>query len=190
MSACLDVTLYIEALERELRGRALDRVRLVSPFPLHAVEPLLVAVDVRVLRGVSRRGKRLVFDLGDELYFVLRPMITGRLRQKPLGVAISKKCVLAAFDLAHRSLLLAEHDLGGLELFDAELAAFLDALGRKSHTLKRALTNPHMRSAIDNASNETNDCATCQTGGPLLADRSLSKLLKDDWPKTVEEWQS
>ncbi len=105
-------------------------------------------------------------------------------------MALSKKCGLAAFDFAHRSLLLAEHDLGGLQLFDAELAAFLDALGRKSHTLKRALTNPHMRSAIDNASNETNYCATCQTGGPLLADRSLSKLLKDDWPKTVEEWQS
>ena len=37
------------------------------------------------------------------------------------------------------------------------------------------------------ASNETNYCATCQTGGKLLADRSLSRLLKDDWPKTVEE---
>ncbi|MPZ54525.1 MAG: formamidopyrimidine-DNA glycosylase [Acidimicrobiia bacterium] len=37
------------------------------------------------------------------------------------------------------------------------------------------------------SSNETNYCATCQTGGKLLADRSLSRLLKDDWPKTVEE---
>lgn len=37
------------------------------------------------------------------------------------------------------------------------------------------------------ASNETNYCATCQTEGRLLADRSLSRLLKDDWPKTVEE---
>ena len=37
------------------------------------------------------------------------------------------------------------------------------------------------------ASNETNYCATCQTGGKLLADRSLSRLLKDDWPKTVDE---
>jgi formamidopyrimidine-DNA glycosylase len=35
--------------------------------------------------------------------------------------------------------------------------------------------------------NETNYCATCQTGGKLLADRSLSRLLKDDWPKTIEE---
>lgn len=37
------------------------------------------------------------------------------------------------------------------------------------------------------ASNETNYCATCQTEGKLLADRSLSRLLKDDWPKTIEE---
>ncbi len=37
------------------------------------------------------------------------------------------------------------------------------------------------------ASNETNYCATCQTSGKLLADRSLSRLLKDDWPKTIED---
>jgi formamidopyrimidine-DNA glycosylase len=37
------------------------------------------------------------------------------------------------------------------------------------------------------AANETNYCATCQTGGKLLADRSLSRLLKDYWPKTIEE---
>ncbi|MEX0795959.1 MAG: DNA-formamidopyrimidine glycosylase family protein [Acidimicrobiia bacterium] len=37
------------------------------------------------------------------------------------------------------------------------------------------------------ASNETNYCATCQTGGKLLADRSLSRLLKDDWPATIED---
>ncbi|HTO74294.1 MAG TPA: DNA-formamidopyrimidine glycosylase family protein [Gemmatimonadales bacterium] len=37
------------------------------------------------------------------------------------------------------------------------------------------------------ASNETNYCPTCQTGGRLLADRSLSRLLKDDWPRSLEE---
>lgn len=37
------------------------------------------------------------------------------------------------------------------------------------------------------ASNETNYCATCQTGGKLLADRSMSRLLKADWPKTLTE---
>jgi formamidopyrimidine-DNA glycosylase len=40
---------------------------------------------------------------------------------------------------------------------------------------------------IVHAENETNYCATCQTGGKLLADRALSRLLKSDWPKTLEE---
>jgi formamidopyrimidine-DNA glycosylase len=35
--------------------------------------------------------------------------------------------------------------------------------------------------------NEANYCATCQTGGRLLADRSLSRLLREDWPRTLEE---
>lgn len=39
------------------------------------------------------------------------------------------------------------------------------------------------------ASNETNYCPRCQTGGRLLADRALSRLLHDDWPKSIEEWE-
>jgi formamidopyrimidine-DNA glycosylase len=39
------------------------------------------------------------------------------------------------------------------------------------------------------ADNETNYCPRCQTGGKVLADRSLSRLLKDDWPKSIEEWE-
>ena len=40
------------------------------------------------------------------------------------------------------------------------------------------------------ASNDTNYCATCQTGGRLLADRALSRLLKADWPRTLEELEA
>jgi formamidopyrimidine-DNA glycosylase len=40
---------------------------------------------------------------------------------------------------------------------------------------------------IVHAENETNYCARCQTGGKLLADRALSRLLKEDWPRTLEE---
>lgn len=40
------------------------------------------------------------------------------------------------------------------------------------------------------ADNETNYCANCQTGGKLLADRGLSRLLRQDWPKTLEELES
>lgn len=37
------------------------------------------------------------------------------------------------------------------------------------------------------ADNETNYCARCQTGGRILSDRSLARLLKDDWPKRLED---
>lgn len=40
------------------------------------------------------------------------------------------------------------------------------------------------------AENETNYCAGCQTGGKVLADRALSRLLKEDWPRTLEEWEA
>jgi formamidopyrimidine-DNA glycosylase len=39
------------------------------------------------------------------------------------------------------------------------------------------------------AENECNYCATCQTGGRLLADRALSRLLKEDWPRSLDEWE-
>jgi len=39
------------------------------------------------------------------------------------------------------------------------------------------------------AANEVNYCPTCQTGGRLLADRALSRLLREDWPRTLEQWE-
>src|SRR5262249_22293764 len=167
---------------------------------------------------------------------------------------------------------LAAHDPGGLEVLDAEAPAFRAALTRENHTLKRALTDPHLLSGIGNAygdeilhrarlspikltrqlseeeftrlhaaaqatlrewierlraevgdgfpekvtafrpemavhgryrqpcpacgapvqrivyaENETNYCARCQTGGVLLADRALSRLLKKSWPRDIDE---
>ena len=43
---------------------------------------------------------------------------------------------------------------------------------------------------IVHAENETNYCPRCQTGGKVLADRALSRLLKDDWPRSIEEWEA
>lgn len=48
----------------------------------------------------------------------------------------------------------------------------------------------HKVARIVRAENEVNYCPTCQTGGKVLADRLLSRLLKDDWPGTVEEWEA
>jgi formamidopyrimidine-DNA glycosylase len=52
---------------------------------------------------------------------------------------------------------------------------------------------PALRSKVQrirHASNETNYCPTCQTGGKLLADRGLSRLLREDWPRTLEELET
>src|SRR5204862_4144142 len=43
---------------------------------------------------------------------------------------------------------------------------------------------------IVHAENESNYCPRCQTGGKLLADRALSRLLHNDWPRTIEELES
>jgi formamidopyrimidine-DNA glycosylase len=39
------------------------------------------------------------------------------------------------------------------------------------------------------AENEVNYCATCQTGGKVLADRAMSRLLREDWPRSIDEWE-
>jgi formamidopyrimidine-DNA glycosylase len=287
-----DILLYLRALESRIVGKRVTGVRLASPFLLRSVEPPLPAVEGRTITGLRRLGKRVVIEAEGELFLVFHLMIAGRFRWKPPGTAIPGKVGLLALDFEHGSLILTEagskrqaslnvvqgadalarHDPGGLEVMEADLPSFAEALQRDNHTLKRALTDPHLFSGIGNAysdeilhaarmspfrqtrgmtdedvrrlyeavrqtlgqwtarlqretgddfpekvtafregmavhgryrqpcpdcgapvqrivyaANEANYCANCQTGGRLLADRSLSRLLKDDWPRTLEE---
>jgi formamidopyrimidine-DNA glycosylase len=105
------------------------------------------------------------------LFLVLHLMVAGRLRWRPAGAPIPGRNGLAAFDFSSGTLLLTEAssrkraslqlvageadlaalDPGGLEVLDADLASFRAALGRESHTLKRALTDPAILSGIGNA---------------------------------------
>jgi formamidopyrimidine-DNA glycosylase len=287
-----DITIYIEALEARLLNQTLERIRLGNPFLLRSFEPPIRSAEGKKVLGFQRIGKRIVFELEDDLFLVFHLMITGRFHWKKRGVAVPRKYGHAAFDFPAATLLLtemgtkkrsslhlvkgrenlAEHDPRGLEIFEADLKAFRAALTRENHTLKRTLTDPHVFSGIGNAysdeilhhaklspvkqtkqlsdeeikilfgatreclsewierlrqetgkafpervtafrddmavhgkyrkpcpvcgapvqrivyaENETNYCAKCQTGGKLLADRSLSRLLKDDWPRSLEE---
>ena len=287
-----DLTVYLEAIDRDLVGQQLERARIASPFLLRTHDPRVTALDGKRLLGTRRLGKRLVFAFEDELFLVLHLMIAGRLRLKPKGEPIARKVGLAAFDFERATLSLTEaspkkraslhlvrgdaalHQLdpGGIEPMTASLSDFAERLRLENHTLKRSLTDPHFFAAIGNAysdeilhraklspvqltsrisdeqierlfqathevlaewterlrkqtrgrfpdkvtafqdamavhgkfgqpcpvcgtsvqrirraSNEVNYCATCQTGGKLLADRSLSRLLHDDWPETLEE---
>lgn len=286
-----DITIYIEALETRIVGQRLEQTRLASPFLLRTIAPPLEAAAGRVVTSVRRIGKRIVIGLDGDLWLVLHLMNAGRLHWRAPGFKLTRRNALAAFDFATGSLVLTEAgskrraslhvvegaeglaalDPGGLEVFDADLAAFRERLTSENHTLKRALTDPHLFSGIGNAysdeilhraglspvaltnrlsaaeierlfeatratlsewterlrrqnagkfpekvtafregmavhgrfgkpcprcgtkvqriryaENETNYCPRCQTGGKLLADRSLSRLLKQDWPRTIE----
>jgi formamidopyrimidine-DNA glycosylase len=287
-----DILLYLHALESRIVGQRVIAVRLASPFLLRSVDPPLSAVEGRRVVGLRRLGKRVVVEAEGELFLVFHLMIAGRFRWKPFGTAIPGKVGLLALDFENGTLILteagskrqaslhvvqgeaklAQHDPGGLEVIDVDLATFAETLRRDNHTLKRALTDPHLFSGIGNAysdeilhsarlspfkqtggmsdeevrrlyeatrltlsqwtarlqretgdefpekvtafrqgmavhgryrqpcpdcgapvqrvvyaANEANYCANCQTGGRLLADRSLSRLLRDDWPRTLEE---
>jgi formamidopyrimidine-DNA glycosylase len=290
-----DVAVYLEALERRIMGARLERVRLLTPFLLRSVDPPPSAVAGTTVTGLRRLGKRLVIALEPDLFLVIHLMIAGRLHWKPAGAKPPGKIGLAAFDFSTGTLVMTEagtkkrasldvvrgeaalraHDPGGIEVLDADLAAFRTALTAGNHTLKRVLTDPRVFSGIGNAysdeilhrarlspvklsqaldaaevrrlheatravvtewvdrlrreagddfpegvtafrpdmavhgrygqpcpdcgapvqrivyaENETNYCARCQTGGRMLADRSLSRLLHDDWPRTLDEWEA
>jgi len=287
-----DVELYLAALRPRVIGRAVERVRVSSPFFVRTFDPPLASIEGKEIRALTRVGKRLVWALDADLFLVVHLMIAGRLRWKEKGAAIPAKVGLAAFDFSDATLLFTEAgsrkqasmhlvrgaeavaamDPGGAEIFAMSPAQFAAALRSGNHTLKRSLTDPHLFSGIGNAysdeilhaaqlspvklthalsddeiarlfdatrsvlqywlqllqeetgdafpekvtafrpgmavhgrygkpcprcgapiqrivyaRNESNYCAACQTGGRLLADRALSRLLRDDWPKTLED---
>ena len=287
-----DIVVYLEALERRTVGHSLERLRLASPAVLRTYDPPFNAVEGKIVRRLRRIGKRIVFELDEDLFVVIHLMIAGRLQWKEGRAAIPKKVGLAAFEFDTGTLILTEQgtkrragiwvlqgegallaeNRGGVEPLQASPDEFGQALSKENRTLKRALTDPRIFSGIGNsfsdeilwaaklspvirtrqlspeqvarlrestieqlnhwtdllrtqvgegwptkvtafrpemavhgkfgqpcprcgtkvqrivyADNETNYCPTCQTGGKLLADRSLSRLLKDDWPASLEE---
>jgi formamidopyrimidine-DNA glycosylase len=166
-----DITVYIEALERRILGRRLEKVRLASPFLLRTAVPPIRSVEGRRVAALRRLGKRIVIGLEDDLFLVLHLMIAGRLHWKAPGTLLKGKQALAAFDFAEGSLILTEagtkrraalhlleseamlagHDPGGLEVLQATATDFAAALKARSHTVKRALTDPRIFSGIGNA---------------------------------------
>jgi formamidopyrimidine-DNA glycosylase len=73
------------------------------------------------------------------------------------------------------------------ESFPEKITAFRDEMAAHGRYGKPCPVCGTPIQRIKYASNEANYCPTCQTGGRLLADRGLSRLLKDDWPRTLEE---
>ncbi len=171
-----DIEVYLAALRPRIVGQPLEKLRLASPFVLRTVEPPPSALEGRRVEDVQRLGKRIVLAFEGGLFAVIHLMVAGRLRWKPrntkhAGAKLPGKLGLAAFDFPDGTLLLTEagskkrasihlaageeglaaHDRGGLEVLVAELPAFAAALTTGNHTLKRALTDPHLLSGIGNA---------------------------------------
>lgn len=290
-----DIIVYIEALQSRVGGQPLEGVRIAGPLLLRTVDPPLEAcLGKRVVR-LRRLGKRIAIGLESDLWLVLHLMIAGRLRWRPPGAKVPYRLGLAAFDFPNGTLVLTEAGSkkraslhvargepaieglhrGGLEVLEASLEEFREAICARNRTLKRALTDPSILSGIGNAfsdeilhharlspvtltqrldppeterlysscrhvlsswterlreecggrfprkvtafrkgmavhgryrkpcpdcgapvqrirykSNETNYCARCQTRGRVLADRSLSRLLRSDWPRSLDELSS
>ena len=166
-----DVTVYIEALSERVLNQPIQKIRIGSPFVLRSFDPAIGAAEGKKVLALRRLGKRIVFELDDELFLIIHLMIAGRFHWKPKGAKIARKYGQAAFDFPNGTLLLTEagtkkrasiylvrgraalqeHDPGGLEVFDASLEQFREALTRENHTLKRSLTDPHLFSGIGNA---------------------------------------
>jgi formamidopyrimidine-DNA glycosylase len=166
-----DITVYVESLEARVRGRALERIRLASPFLLRSVDPPLEAFHGLTVTGVLRRGKRIVFAFAGGMRLALHLMIAGRLHWKAKGAPIPKGNGLMAMDFADGSLILTESGTKkraallafrdekalagkfpvGLEPLEASWPEFAAVLRSENHTLKRSLTDPRLFSGIGNA---------------------------------------
>ncbi len=167
-----DVTVYVEALAERVIGHKLVRVSVRSPFLLRSADPPLSEANEKVVQTVRRLGKRIAIGLGDDLWLVIHLMIAGRLHWNESAKAKAKgRNALATFEFDHGSLLLTEAgtqrraalhlvrgeagldslSAGGIEPLEASLESFSTAIRAENHTLKRAMTDPHILSGIGNA---------------------------------------
>src|SRR3974390_2758153 len=86
-----DITIYIEALERRILGRALMQARILSPFLLRTAVPPIEAIHGRKVTALKRLGKRIAIGFENELWLVMHLMIAGRLHWKPSVSAEGEK---------------------------------------------------------------------------------------------------
>jgi len=166
-----DITVYIEALERRIVGCVLERALVAGPLLLRTATPPLDASHGRRVKGLRRIGKRIAIGFDNDVWLVFHLMIAGRLHWKEGRVIPDGRRVSAAFYFENGTLTLteagtkkraslhvlageaelAELDPGGIDVLAADGEQFGALLTSANHTLKRALTDPHLFSGIGNA---------------------------------------
>lgn len=205
-----DVAIYVERLSAHLVGQRLTAIRLPSPFLVRTFDPPLTAAIGKQVRGFSRIGKRIVFELEQELFLVLHLMIAGRLHLGEPGKKLPGRIGLLGLDFERSSLVLTEagtkrraslhvvqgraalpaFSRGGVEPLEVDDATFAAALRRENRTVKRALCDPTIVSGVGNAySDEILHRARLspqqRTGN--LTDEELSRL-SECTRAVLEEW--
>lgn len=169
----------------------------LAAFDRGGIEPLdcLLVEFGAVLRRENHTLKRCLADprlfsgignaYSDEILFAakLSPvMLTRRITDEQIGrLYIATQAVLREWT----ERLNAE----AAERFPEKVTAFRPEMAVHGRFGKPCTICGTAIQRIVHAENESNYCPRCQTGGKLLADRSLSRLLKDDWPRTIEEWE-
>ena len=185
-----DVTVYIEALRERIVAHRLESVSIRGPFLLRSAAPPITALEGRTVRDLRRIGKRIAVGMEGDLWLVLHLMIAGRLHWKTAAPKPGTKGTLAVFRFDNGTLTLTEAgsqhraalhviageenlstlDARGVEVLEAGLETFVAALRFENHTLKRALTDPHIFSGIGNAySDEILHRAGLSTGIAIAA---------------------
>jgi len=159
-----DIVVYVENLGSRIRGRTLKGIRLLNPFLLRTATPPIAAVQGRKIIGVQRLGKRIIMEAEGRLFLVLHLMIAGRLRWFDTEAKIPGRIALAVFEFENGTLVLTEAGTkrraslhlvegeaaanalhaGGLDILQSDFKTFRQRLLAQSHTLKRALTDPHI----------------------------------------------
>src|SRR5262245_3915029 len=93
-----DITVYIEALEAHIFGKAMTSVRVVNPFVLRSVDPPIQRLVGAPVTGFRRMGKRIVIMFEGDLFLVIHLMIAGRLRWRASGADVVRPAPLARFE--------------------------------------------------------------------------------------------
>lgn len=166
-----DIVVYTEALATRIVGQPLEDLKLVNPFLLRTAVPSIDSALGRQVIGISRLGKRIVIELDNDLFLVMHLMIAGRLRWLAKTAKLPGRITQAVLEFPTGRLAfteagtkrraslhavqgregLAAHDPGGIDVMRSTLLQFTKALTAENHTLKRALTDPHVYSGIGNA---------------------------------------